>query len=88
MIHNAHVTLRTREDWKEHAPPKSASHWKPGRSAVETARAWLEARPVALPLEVGRLLDPRGDVGPGAPLFETPPVLYVGKVVREVRAPR
>jgi len=39
------------EDWKEFAPPKSPEkHWKNGRSAKETARAWLNGIPKEIEL--------------------------------------
>jgi hypothetical protein len=49
------------EDWLRYAPPKKReAHWKPGRSAMESARAWLgeDGRP-ALPEELAELLDSR-----------------------------
>jgi hypothetical protein len=52
MIHKALVPLRSLAAWKEHASPKSAVQWKEGRSALETARAWLAAESPGLPPEV------------------------------------
>jgi hypothetical protein len=40
----------------EFAPPKSKIHWKDGRSAKESARAWLEVSDPELPSEVARAL--------------------------------
>ena len=61
MIHKALVPLRTLADWQAHAPPKSANQWKAGRSAVETARAWVEVEPPNLPVEVAEVLDSHDD---------------------------
>lgn len=43
-------------DWFDRAGPKSPSHWKDGRSAKETARAWLGTASSSLPQEVEALL--------------------------------
>jgi hypothetical protein len=55
-------SIRTLEEWREYAPPKSLTHWTEHRSAMEVARAWLEALP-ALPPEVAAALatDPAFD---------------------------
>ncbi len=37
--------------------PRSKHHWKPGRSAMELARAWLRDGPPACPAEVRALFD-------------------------------
>ncbi len=37
--------------------PRSKHHWKPGRSAMELARAWLRDGPPACPAELRALLD-------------------------------
>ena len=50
------VTIRTIEDWGKLAPPKSKIHWKDGRSAKESARAWLEVSDPELPPEIVRTL--------------------------------
>jgi len=63
MIHKALVPLRSLSDWKEHASPKSAVQWKEGRSAVETARAWLAVKSPGLPPEVEDLLASNPDFG-------------------------
>ena len=61
MIHKALVPLRTLADWQAHAPPKSANQWKAGRSATETARAWVGVEPPNLPVEVAEVLDSHDD---------------------------
>lgn len=40
-IEKAHCPIRTLEEWVLYASPKKVEHWVPGRSAYETARAWL-----------------------------------------------
>ncbi len=57
------VPLRSLAEWKEHASPKSALQWKEGRSALETARAWLAAEAPGLPPEVEALLASHPDFG-------------------------
>lgn len=50
------LTITSLEDWLDRAGPKSPGHWKDGRSAKETARAWLGTRAPSLPQEVEALL--------------------------------
>jgi hypothetical protein len=49
-------SILTLEDWERLAPPKSRIHWKDGRSAKETARAWLGLPDSQFPVEVTRTL--------------------------------
>ncbi len=49
-------TINSMARWLELAPPKSPGHWKAGRSAMETARAWLGGGDGVLPAEVEALL--------------------------------
>lgn len=50
--------IETLEQWKTLAKPKSATHWKPGRSAFECASAWFNARgKKTIPAELRALLD-------------------------------
>jgi hypothetical protein len=46
-------------DWLKYAPPKKRDkHWKPGRSAMELARAWLDdGHGPTVPAEVAELLE-------------------------------
>lgn len=46
-------------DWLKHAPPKKREkHWKPGRSATELARAWLDdGRGPTVPPDIASLLE-------------------------------
>ena len=45
-------TISSLHEWEIHAGPKSASQWVDGRSAKETARAWLYGNGKSLPIEV------------------------------------
>ena len=56
--------IKTIEDWHRLAPPKSEKQWVDGRSAKETARAWLQWGADNLPSEVEDLLSRHGDFGP------------------------
>jgi hypothetical protein len=49
--------IRNLADWSMLAPPKSATHWKPGRSAMESARAWCRSDGTSVPREVRDLLE-------------------------------
>ena len=55
--------LTTIEDWHRHAPPKREVHWKDGRSAKESARAWIDAAP-GLQSDIARTLAACPDIGP------------------------
>lgn len=56
--------LTTLDEWHSYAPPKKKHrHWKDGRSAKESARAWLDASP-ALPSEIRDVLHSCNDIGP------------------------
>ena len=58
------VQITNLELWKVLAPPKSANQWVDGRSAKETARAWLESFPQAIPAEITRAVENHPDFGP------------------------
>lgn len=49
MIHckklNKKDTINSLEEWHLKCPPKSKIHWQPGRSAMETAKLWLQGIP-------------------------------------------
>jgi len=49
--------IKTIEDWKRLAPPKSEKQWVDGRSAKETARAWLQGGVDTLPDDIDTLPD-------------------------------
>jgi hypothetical protein len=49
--------IRTVEDWKAAAPPKSENQWREGRSAMELARAWCgDPSGPLVPPEITRIL--------------------------------
>ncbi len=52
MIEKNGRPLKTLADWEMMAGPKSSTQWKDGRSAKESARAWLERGPAHMPAEV------------------------------------
>jgi len=45
-------TIASLHEWEIHAGPKSDSQWVDGRSAKESARAWLDGNGRSLPIEV------------------------------------
>ena len=51
------------ETWLRLAGPKTKEQWKDGRSAKESARAWLERTPACVPAEVGQALSAHPDFG-------------------------
>jgi hypothetical protein len=58
----SHVPLtdpsgRVITSWQEWTRPKQSYHWKPGRSAMELARAWFRNATSACPAELTALLD-------------------------------
>jgi hypothetical protein len=58
------LPITSLEDWFARAGPKSPGHWKDGRSAKETARAWLGTGSFSLPQEVESLLADSPHFGP------------------------
>lgn len=52
------------DDWSRRAGPKHPSQWKCGRSAMEVARAWLDAAPNGLPPEIVAALSSNSSFGP------------------------
>ena len=55
--------LTSIDDWQHFAPPKREVHWKDGRSAKESARAWIAAAPRMQP-DIERTIAACPDVGP------------------------
>ena len=52
------------ETWRRLAGPKKPmEHWKDGRSAKESARAWLECTPACVPAEIDQALRAHPDFG-------------------------
>ncbi len=60
--------------WKDWTQPKHQSHWKPGRSAMELARAWFRTDTPSCPEEFRALLD-SNDVSHGIVLTSGRPEL-------------
>jgi hypothetical protein len=61
------------EDWRRYAPPKRGDdHWAIGRSALESARAWLRGGRPELPEELRALLERRAATSDLRPLFAMP----------------
>ena len=63
MIRKAESPLTDLADWEARAGPKREGQWKDGRSAKESARAWLESGP-SMPQEVLEVLQSHPDMGP------------------------
>jgi hypothetical protein len=57
------LSIESIDDWWRIAPPKDpVRHWVDGRSAKETAKAWLARAPQSPPSEIERLLSSRTDL--------------------------
>ncbi len=52
VVSKGGITLGSRELRERHAGPKSQDQWVDGRSAMETAKAWLQEGTGNLPGEV------------------------------------
>lgn len=63
-IYKNGIKLTSLEAWEAHAGPKSTDQWVDGRSAKEAARAWIEAGPGELPIEIKSLLERHPAFGP------------------------
>ena len=61
-IHKRNRRLTSVEDWHRFACPKSEVQWKDGRSAKESARAWIAAAPRMQP-DIERTLAACPDIG-------------------------
>jgi hypothetical protein len=55
--------ISTLDEWYTYAPPKSPSHWRAGRSAMEIARSWLGSGDGSLPQEVVAILTSHPEFG-------------------------
>jgi hypothetical protein len=63
QIQKGNQSIRTIEDWFRLAPPKDGlSQWVDGRSAKESAKAWLGADG-DMPAEIAELLSSHADIG-------------------------
>lgn len=56
--------INTLQDWERLAGPKSAGQWVDGRSAKESARAWLQSNGTLFPHEVATVLANHPAFGP------------------------
>ena len=50
------TALHTIDDWRAHAPPRTAEQWTRGRSAFECAAAWFSSSGPCVPPEIAWLL--------------------------------
>jgi hypothetical protein len=65
--------IRSLDDWLTHAgPKKGADQWEHGRSAMESARAWLRTGRPAVPEELSALLEGREETAGFRPLYAIP----------------
>lgn len=62
MIRKGTEQIESLDVWKKLAGPKRDYQWKDGRSAKESARAWLDSSP-HLPVEIAQLLALNVDFG-------------------------
>ena len=66
------------QTWHRCAPPKQRKkHWQDGRSAKESARAWLEFGPDSIPSEIGKALGTNPDFGTLRPGWSAEPEAHV-----------
>lgn len=61
------------ETWLRLAGPKTKEQWKDGRSAKESARAWLERTPACVPPEIEQALSAHPDFGTILPGWSAEP---------------
>ena len=45
ILSKSDIEVKSLLDWETHCPPARKIHWKAGRSAMETAKAWLDGTP-------------------------------------------
>ncbi len=64
MIIKDDAPITTLTEWETRAGPKHRSQWRDGRSAKESARAWLSVGAPELPDEIARLLATSAAFGP------------------------
>lgn len=64
MLSKHGIPLSDLADWEMRAGPKKASQWKPGRSALEVARAWLASASTGMPSEILATLATNSAFGP------------------------
>lgn len=66
-------SIRDLDAWLRLARPTKPEHWQDGRSAKESARAWLEAAPDSIPCEIGEALNTNSDFGAIRPGWSAKP---------------
>lgn len=49
--------IQSVKQWEDFAGPKQKKQWKPGRSAMETARAWMPGNKPSMPPGIRAILD-------------------------------
>lgn len=65
--------IRTETDWRDYAGPKKGqAQWAHGRSAMESARAWLRPGEPAVPEELSALLESCEHTADFRPLYAIP----------------
>lgn len=73
MINKEGKPIRNLETWYRLAGPKREGQWKDGRSAKESAKAWLEHTPACVPSEITQALRAHRDFGRILPDWEAEP---------------
>ncbi len=63
MINKGGKPICDLETWRRLAGPKKPEHWKDGRSAKESARAWLERNSDCVPTEIDQAFRAHPDFG-------------------------
>ena len=73
MICKGGKSICSLETWRRLAGPKTEQQWKDGRSAKESARAWLECTPARVPAEIEQALSTHCDFGRILPAWRAEP---------------
>ena len=73
MICKGGESIGCLETWRRLAGPKTEQQWKDGRSAKESARAWLECTPARVPAEIEQALSTHCDFGRILPGWKAEP---------------
>ena len=66
------VTLQSLDEWRTHAPPRTAEQWARGRSAMECATAWFGSAGPCVPSEIVALLASHPDTAAAQIVSATP----------------
>ena len=73
MLGKGGESISCLETWLRLAGPKTMKQWKDGRSAKESARAWLERAPDCVPAEIEQALSAHPDFGTILPGWSAEP---------------